>query len=450
MAKAQSQQQEQQERTQFLASINRAAQDFLAAAPLSVHPDQQKQALDRVAVAFRAIAARQPKVYAATPASIGRCMALSALTNLVPGGPLPHVDLIPREKWRKDESGRWVRDAVELDWQIGWRGYIELAARAGCRARPVAVYTHERFVWEEGLESNLEHRPDPSRPEYGSWEALVGVYVVVRYRDGTKDFVMLPRSAIEERRAVSQAWRTWSDWKMAKDKGEPLMSKYDRNKPMDEPDCPWVTWPIEQALKTGIRYAASRGVLAFDDQGVFGFGEDARGDVLDARTGNFEPSARTAVVPAAGRVPEPEAPRLPNNNWLDEEPDDFAGVDPREDQREKVEAKPEPERVRVDPGVRDVVGGGRQETTPEDMDREVQAADDATALQEAIAKRYPDGWKTPLSKEAAVTLLKEALGKQRLNPADRYDFAAAYGVRRKWWAVTGTGALVPLVDVSRG
>src|SRR5688572_16404990 len=98
-------------REAFLALCRRGGEEFSAALPLSVPKDEIVRAMDRVVAGVRALAARNPDIYACSPASVGRAMALSALTGLVPGGPLPQVDLIPRRN----------KGNLELNWQIGFR-----------------------------------------------------------------------------------------------------------------------------------------------------------------------------------------------------------------------------------------------------------------------------------------------------------------------------------------
>jgi recombinational DNA repair protein RecT len=260
-----------QARARFLSVIKEAAHSFADAAPLSVPRQQQAQAIDRVVAAFRAAAARDPKFYTATPASIGRAIALCALTGLMPGGPLPEVDLIPRQRRVRNDDGTWGDGPVEINWQIAWRGYVTMAARAGCRARPVPVYDGEEFEWREGLNRVLEHRPDLTLEEYGSWDALQAVYVVAQYRDGFRDFEVLDRRAIEKRRARSDAWKSY----------EEALRSGNQKRIERAASTPWVEWPIEMSLKTGMRYAGSRGLLAFDEPGQFAFAEDTKDDKAD-------------------------------------------------------------------------------------------------------------------------------------------------------------------------
>ena len=281
-------------RAKFLNVIKEAAVSFADAAPLSVPRAQQLQAIDRVVAAFRAAAARDEKFYLATPASIGRAIALCALTGLTPGGPLPQVDLIPRTRWIKDGEG-WREGPVELNWQLAWRGYVALALRTGCRARPMAVFYGEPFEHDEGLDRRLVHRPDESVEGFGEWDALRCVYVVATYRDGTRDAEVLYRHGLEKRRAHSDAWQGYQD----------ALQSGNKKRIERAAANPWNEWPIEMSLKTGIRYSGSRGLLQFDEPGQYAFAEDTQDDRSDPNGG----TARFRVAPGspAGLLPDADA-----------------------------------------------------------------------------------------------------------------------------------------------
>jgi recombinational DNA repair protein RecT len=107
------------------------------------------------------------------------------------------------------------------------------------RLRTKAVFESDTFHVIEGTEPKLEHVPDLSAEQ--SWDTLVAVYVVAHYKDGSKDFVVIRKADIEKRRANSDS--------------------YKRNKNQS----PWGQWPIEMALKTGLRYAFARGIVTMDD-----------------------------------------------------------------------------------------------------------------------------------------------------------------------------------------
>lgn len=244
-------------------------------------------------LAFRQAAAASPQIYQCSPASVGQALALSLLTRLMPGGPLPAVYLIPRR----------IKGTLTLQWQASWRGLQILAGRAGYRLRAGAVYQGDEFHFVDGVTQELRHVAAEDREE--TWENLRGVWVVAHeIVEGREDrlagIVFMPRRKIEARRAVSDAWRAWErdrrGYEQAVAKGK---------KDAQEPAPPiWVTWFEEQALKTTIRYAISRGIVQLDELGSIAFDHDGLAD-------RGEPVEATAVeaAPERKRVGAAEAVR---------------------------------------------------------------------------------------------------------------------------------------------
>lgn len=272
-------------RDRFMTLIRALAKEFAATAPISVPPAEMQRAMDRTILAFRAQANRNPDIFDCTPESVARGVAMSSLTGLMPGGPLPDVDLIPR-KTRVKEGGSWRDGAKELQWQISWRGYVTLAKRAGCLVKPVNVYAADVFEWEEGLESRLTHRPTIGAErmigDADSMEPLVASYVIVTYPDGRRDFVVMDRAAIMKRRDRSDGWRQFKDGRIK--------------------STPWGEWPDEQALKTAVRYGAQRGVILLDDVARFAFEADGaddtpRPEVIDTTATIAAPRSTPRALP---------------------------------------------------------------------------------------------------------------------------------------------------------
>jgi len=220
---------------QFRNVVESKASDFLQA---MAGTEEGAKAAGRVALAFRQAAQTNDRLYSCDPVSVAQAVALSAMTGLMPGGPLPDVYLLPRGK--------------TLQWQVSHRGFSKLAARNGVRLRTKAVFESDKFHVIEGTEPSLEHVPDLSAQQ--SWDTLTAVYVVAHYKDGTKDFVVIRKADIEKRRANSDA--------------------YKRNKNQS----PWGQWPIEMALKTGLRYAFARGIVAMDDTTSSAYDHDGKQD----------------------------------------------------------------------------------------------------------------------------------------------------------------------------
>lgn len=186
--------------------------------------ERGKEATARVAIAFKqaAQAARDPSaLYKCSPDSVAACVALSAATNLMPGGPNPAVYLVPK--------------GPALQWWITHRGLIEMAARAGYVVRTRPVFRGEVFEYEEGATLHVRHVPDFDT-EHGA-DDLRGVLVqVYRSSDMVRiEALFVPRADIEKRRKRSDMGTRG----------------------------PWADWYVEMALKTGVKYAAARGAIRF-------------------------------------------------------------------------------------------------------------------------------------------------------------------------------------------
>jgi recombinational DNA repair protein RecT len=417
----------------FVAVLRTAAVEFMKSTPLYIPEERQGQAMHRVVTAMKSAALRKPEIASATPESIGRSMALSALTGLLPGGPLPEVDLIPRRRKIKptdpNHRGQWP-EVTEVDWQIGWRGYLKLAERAGADVQtPVCVFEGEKFVWKEGLNRVLDHEPGRIRNNFAK---LTHCYIVVTKPGGKVTFLVVTREEIEERRAKSEAWRNLQAYLEAEKKGEvprwPAKQGQAVGDPKARPDSPWADWPIPMAMKTTVRYAASRELFPMDDVGKVAFDHDARKDVIDSL------DIGAVVAPTTGIRRTPAA--LPEHMPDPDEVDPVYG---------------EPDRVRVDPGVRDVVGGGaaagQAAPAPTEKPPSYTPQGDAEALRNGVLAKYKP-WMVPLSRESAIDCLRTALDVRALRPAERYDAAVNHGVQAGWWSWVANGGIKPVAEVS--
>lgn len=159
-------------------------------------PERVKQAAGRVAIAFRGAALRNPELYQVPVESLAAAMVSSALTGLMPGGPAPDVDLIPRK-----HDGR-----LQVDWQVSSRGWVKLARLAGWDCYAVLVFKGEHFVYEEMPERRLEHRPDLTVDQ--TWATIVCAYVVCT-RGTERRWRVVKRAALEKSRARAQTKKVW-------------------------------------------------------------------------------------------------------------------------------------------------------------------------------------------------------------------------------------------------
>ena len=225
----------------FEATLAQVMPKVKAGFPMSIPEDKLKRATDRLMFAIKASATANSKIYDCTAASVANCICLSALTGLLPGGAVPLVDLIPRQRSVKTDRG-WQK-VMELNWQIGWRGWKSLGEKLGTGLEPRLVFKGDKYEIRYGMNPDLIHVPDMGAER--TWENLRGAYLIARMRDGRVAFIDLTKAQIEQRRATSQAYQ------------------YDVKD--NKTASPWSQWPLEMAMKTMISYAARRGVFLIDE-----------------------------------------------------------------------------------------------------------------------------------------------------------------------------------------
>lgn len=125
------------------------------------------------------------------------------------------------------ETPVWAKD---VQFQIGYKGFISLARRAGEIKTIYAEVVREgdMFEVEYGLDPKLRHVPAFENEE----ARITHVYAVAHYKDGGYNFIVLTKAKIEQlrkrnpmQREVSGAWLT--DYEaMAKAKAIKQLSKY--------------------------------------------------------------------------------------------------------------------------------------------------------------------------------------------------------------------------------
>lgn len=186
-----------------------------------------KAAAARVAVAFRAAAAsaKDPSaLYRCSAESVASCMALSAMTQVMPGGAFPGCYLVPK--------------GGQLGWWISARGIKTLARRIGQNVTTYAYFEFDDYAIDEFEMTMSLRKGVGDRDDYAK---LVGIVVLVRDADGQKVAMRdVTKDQIEKRRRKSL-----------------------------QPNAgPWKEWPMEMAEKTAIKFCAARGEIVFDDIGT--------------------------------------------------------------------------------------------------------------------------------------------------------------------------------------
>jgi recombination protein RecT len=159
---------------------------------------------------------RNPAIAKCSPTSLLGAVMQASILGFPPVDSLGYCYFVPYGK--------------DVQFQIGYKGYIDLARRSGKIKDVYAEIVREGDVFEAefGLERSLKHKPS-----FDNSKALTHAYAVVHYTDGGYSFVILSKSDIEklrmrspmQRGAVSGPWAT--DYEaMAKAKALKQLSKY--------------------------------------------------------------------------------------------------------------------------------------------------------------------------------------------------------------------------------
>lgn len=273
-----------------------------------VGEERAKEAAGRIsaALATSAASARDPSaIYKCTPDSIARCVAVAALTGIMPSngaGALAY--LVPRAP-RKNET-------PQLNYQLSHRGLNALAARAGRVMIAIPVSRHDEITVDETGEVNLSKRDIDNPPE--SEDDLRGVVILVKSLETGSVIARgyMPQRDIHKRRAMSQAWRSGSG--------------------------PWIDWYVEMCMKTAMHYAIGRGWCTLDDTEAARAlqadvdGDLAPGDPMAAIENEEDPGSLTLEAkiqkqaqssgaadamstPAGDPKAEPEDPKAEPEDW---------------------------------------------------------------------------------------------------------------------------------------
>jgi recombination protein RecT len=143
-----------------------------------------------------------PKLASCTPASFLGAMMSAAQLGLEPNTPLGQAYLIPYKN----------RGVDEVQFQLGYKGLIDLAYRSGEVELVQAhiVYEKDEFVCEYGLEPKLVHKPaDSDRGE------AIKVYAMFKTKSGGYGFDVMSMDDVRRHaEKYSQAYKSgFSPWK---------------------------------------------------------------------------------------------------------------------------------------------------------------------------------------------------------------------------------------------
>lgn len=146
-----------------------------------------------------------PKLGECTPTSFLGAMMTAAQLGVEPNTPLGQAYLIPYRNHGVDE----------VQFQLGYKGMIDLAYRSGqvSTIQAEAVYENDTFDYCLGLEPRLEHIP--ATENRGS---ATHYYAVIRMKDGGYCFNVMSKSDVENHaKKYSKAYSGFSPWKTSFD-----------------------------------------------------------------------------------------------------------------------------------------------------------------------------------------------------------------------------------------
>lgn len=149
-----------------------------------------------------------PKLKVCTPESLLGAVMQCAQLGLEPTV-LGHAYLIPYKNKKKDEKGREIGWVDEAQFQIGYKGLIELARRTGqiSSIMAQAVHEHDEFEYEYGINEKLRHVPAD-----GDRGQVVKYYAYAKFKDGGYSFLVMSRQDIENHRDKFSKAKNYGPW----------------------------------------------------------------------------------------------------------------------------------------------------------------------------------------------------------------------------------------------
>lgn len=158
---------------------------------------------------------QNPAIKNCTPGSILGWMMAASTLGFKPVPALGYCYAVPYKNTKKikDAAGNTREIQVtECQFQIGYKGFIDLARRSGQIETIYAYPVHDgdTFSFSLGLTPDLKHVPAPD----GDNKPLTHAYAVVKYKDGGYNFIVLTKQEIErlrkrnpmQRGSIQGAW----------------------------------------------------------------------------------------------------------------------------------------------------------------------------------------------------------------------------------------------------
>jgi len=174
---------------------------------------------DRVIQMATTLMAKNEELKKCSPESLIGAVLQASILGFKPVEALGHCYFVPYKN--------------RIQFQIGYKGYIELARRSGqiLSIHAFCVFQGDDFSYELGLNPTVHHIPGSN--DDMDWKKITHVYAVAHYKDGGYNFVVLNKNQIERLRKASPmqnavptgAWANWYD-KMAMAKAIKQLAPY--------------------------------------------------------------------------------------------------------------------------------------------------------------------------------------------------------------------------------
>ena len=187
---------------------------------------------DRMIQMAVTLISKNPKLKECSVGSLIGATMQASILGFRPVEALAYCYFVPYNNKKVDAQGKesWVK---EVQFQIGYRGLMDLARRSGQikSIHAFAVYQGDDFSYSLGINPDIKHVPNETEPK--NPKNLTHVYAVSHYKDGGYNFVVLTKKEVEalRRRNAMQKEEAAGAWKtdyeaMAMAKAIKQLAKY--------------------------------------------------------------------------------------------------------------------------------------------------------------------------------------------------------------------------------
>lgn len=215
--------------------LDNRATDFKMALPSHITPEKFQRTVITAAQS-------NPELLKADRGSLITACMKAAQDGLLPDG--REAAIVTFNNRAKDPGGQWVTvvAAQYMPMVYGLRKKILQSGEISTLTTGVVYqreYEEGYFVYEEGTEAMLRHKPMLDLPDADATDdKIVAAYSIATMKDGTKSFKVMTRAKINKVRQTSKTG---------------AVGKTDRQGKAIPPKGPWVDWFEEMAQKTVMR-----------------------------------------------------------------------------------------------------------------------------------------------------------------------------------------------------